>query len=503
MFVVVSPCGCWRSGSPASVSLLARPDDAGVLVQAQFADLLFGDGRYRDAIDFYERAYAGAVGDLRTAMGPRARQDRCCGVRSSSVRAGGSRGVGRRSRPEDAEALALLGDARWSAGQFDGAEEAYGECAGAEPRAGEGAERHGQGLDSRGRLARPSTTRDGRVAAGPREPEFHHTLGFVLERQRRYPEAALAYTNYSNLLPNKDSSEIAAWARQQIKFLRSFGDRQPLAVKSGTEGLVHTIPFRLRNNKIIVSGKVNGRAEMDFVLDTGSEMTRGLEARRRSARASRPLVYTLSAGVGGVGLRGLMVGTMERLQVGTLVVDQVPTLIKNPPLEGLPTQEVESFSPIAFGYSVRIDYTRRVITMARDLPAADADFVLPLRVHRLAMITGHVNGATTVPFVLDTGGEVVSISRSTADAINVVPRRRIGLLVYGTSGWDKEAFLLTGINLAFERVALENHAVPVLNLAAPSVLLGFDLGGIVGHRFLSRYDVTIDLRRSVVRLSTN
>ena len=40
----------------------------------------------------------------------------------------------------------------------------------------------------------------------------------------------------------------------------------------------------------------------------------------------------------------------------------------------------------------------------------------------------------------------------------------------------------------------------VLNLNTPSALLGFHLGGIVGHRFLSKYRVTIDLENSVLGL---
>jgi hypothetical protein len=40
----------------------------------------------------------------------------------------------------------------------------------------------------------------------------------------------------------------------------------------------------------------------------------------------------------------------------------------------------------------------------------------------------------------------------------------------------------------------------VLNLDMPSALLGVQLGGIVGHKFLSRYRVGIDLERSVLRL---
>ena len=421
-----------------AVSVLAAADDPASLVKAQLADLLYGDGRFRDAIDAYDAAYASASGPLRVAMGR--------GLVKSLLRSGEFRRARTTAAeladtaPDDAEVLALLGDTRWSAGQFAAAEQAYAAALAADANQARAISGMARALDSRGRPDEALEHARRAVGLAPREPEFHHTLGFVLERQRRYPEAALAYTNYSNLLPN--------------------------------------------------------------ILDTGAEMT--VVSRRVAQRYGvQPVVYTLSAGVGGVGLRGLMVGTMDRLQIGSLVIDQVPTLIKNPPLQGLPTQEVESFSPLAMGFSVRIDYRRRLLTMARDLPDAAADFVLPMRLHRLATVTGSVNGKTSVPFVIDTGGEVLSISRSTADAIAVVPPRHIGLKVYGTSGWDPDAFLLTGIHVAFDRVALDNVAVPVLNLDAPSILLGFDLGGIVGHRFLSKYDVTIDLRRSEVRLATS
>jgi hypothetical protein len=41
----------------------------------------------------------------------------------------------------------------------------------------------------------------------------------------------------------------------------------------------------------------------------------------------------------------------------------------------------------------------------------------------------------------------------------------------------------------------------VMNLHMPSALLGVQLGGTVGHRFLSRYRVAIDLERSLLRLT--
>ena len=114
---------------------------------------------------------------------------------------------------------------------------------------------------------------------------------------------------------------------------------------------------------------------------------------------------------------------------------------------------------------------------------------------------GTVNGSLPVTFVVDTGGELISISDATAGRIQPeTPYRRIPLRVYGTSGWDKEAFLMPGVDLEFSRIRFSRIPVVVLNLRAPSALLGLQLGGIVGHRFLSKYLLTIDLNRSVVGL---
>jgi hypothetical protein len=172
----------------------------------------------------------------------------------------------------------------------------------------------------------------------------------------------------------------------------------------------------------------------------------------------------------------------------------VPCLIKNPPLGGLPSREPDSFSPLALGLSMRVDYERRQLVMARRFERATYSDQLPMRMHRLAMVRGTINGSLPATFVVDTGGEVISISDAAADLIQPeTPFRRIPLKVYGTSGWDKDAFLMPNVDLEFSRIRFSRIPVVVLNLRAPSALLGFQLGGIVGHRFLSKYRVTIDM----------
>jgi len=95
---------------------------------------------------------------------------------------------------------------------------------------------------------------------------------------------------------------------------------------------------------------------------------------------------------------------------------------------------------------------------------------------------------------------VISISAATAGRVDTGDYRKIPLRVYGTSGWDRDAFLLPGVSLNFDQIEYKNMPLVVLNLRAPSVLLGFQLGGIVGHNFLSHYKVALDMERSELRL---
>ena len=205
-------------------------------------------------------------------------------------------------------------------------------------------------LAARNRLDDALTTAQAALNKDPRDAEFHHTVGSIYERMRRYEEAANAYSSYINLLPNKDRSAKAAWARAEVRFLRAFGSRPPLEHRAGQRpGGCTRCPSASLNEKIIVKARVNRGPLMDFVLDTGSEQT--VISRETARRMGiRPIVNILSAGVGDLGVRELELARLDELELGSLKVQNVPTIIKNPPLVGLPTREMESFSPLALGH---------------------------------------------------------------------------------------------------------------------------------------------------------
>jgi predicted aspartyl protease len=396
--------------------------------------------------------------------------------------------------------MALYGDALWSAGLFEEAEVKYRDALAAVPDLARGHHGLAKSLLARGQTDEGMNEAQTALRLSPRDLEIHHTVGTIYEREHKYEEAANAYSNYVNLLPNKDHSEKADWSRAEIRFLRSFGQRVPFEVDPGADDKVYTVDFRLVNEKVVVRAKVNDSSAQDFVVDTGSENTVITRTTAQKLGVT-PVTYTLSAGVGRVGLRGLQLARLDSLEVGSLKMRNVPVLIKNPPLRDIPVKETESLSPLALGYSMVIDYRSHRLTFGKHLPVEPAEFQLPLRLYRLATVRGVVDRDHQANFVVDTGGEVISISQATAASLSHQPTgRRIPLKVYGTSGWDEDAFLMPGIDLAFDTIQYKNFPVVVLNLDAPSALLGFQLGGIVGHKFLSKYRVAIDLEHSMLRL---
>jgi Flp pilus assembly protein TadD/predicted aspartyl protease len=478
-----------RGGAPGS--------DA--VVQYQIATLLFEETRYSEALEAFRKA---AESDDRSIAVP-AR----IGLVKSALRIGEFTDAQHEARalkqmaPQDAEVLTVDADALWAIGSFDEAEAEYREALARSPGLSRGLHGLARALASHNLLEEAMNSAQAALKESPRDAEIHHTVGAIFERMRRYEQAAAAYSNYINLLPNKDRSEKAAWSRSQVRFLKSFGEREPIALDEKAADQLHTVDFRLIDDKVIVKARVNAQNPQDFVLDTGSEQTT-ISRQTASSTGVRPITYTLSAGVGEVGLRGLQLGRLDSFEVGTLKLSNVPVMIKAPALRGLPKRETESFSPLSLGMSMIIDYGARKLTMGRHLPEERSDITLPMRHHLLSLVKGLINEQHPTYFVVDTGGEVISISTVTAEAINAQPTRKITLRVYGTSGWDRDAFLLPGQRLRFgNAIDYKNFSVVVLNLRAPSVLLGYEVGGIVGHKFLSPYRVSLDMDRSQLRLS--
>ena len=470
-----------------------QSDSADPAAQFQLATEFYESARYRDALGAYERAIRGGDAELES----RARKGKvraALRIAEFDLARTEAEALNIGAAP-DAEAQALLGDALWGSGLFDEADAAYEGALAVEPQSSRARFGLARSLTTRGRLGEALDEARAVAVDAPQDPEIQALIGFVYERMNRFEDAAEAYERYMGLLPDAEDGSMVALARNKIRLLRDFDGRVPLEIDGDPEG-VYRVPFRLSDTKIVMNGRVN-RKNTEFVLDTGSEQTGISVTTARAARIS-PISATFASGVGVPGMRRREIGRADEIQIGDLRIRNVPVSIREQ--ERLPQWQMESFSPLSAGLSVVVDYVQKEAIFSRALPDGEADVRLPMRMNRLPLVRGLLNSSHPAYFVVDTGGEVISISAETALALAMPPVRRIPLRVIGMSGEDADAFLLPGVDLDFNEIEYRKVGLAVLNLRAPSVLLGYRLGGIVGHSFLSDYRVSVDMGRSEVRL---
>ena len=478
-----------------AVAVLSAQAPRDLTGQLARATALYDDGKYSDALKSFVAASESP--EASTALAARK------GTVLAALRVGEFT-VARRAasilstHEADAEALTLSGDALWAAGFFDEADHDYARALVVDPRSGRARYGIARSLSSRSRLTEALGEVERGLESSPGDSDLYAVRGTVLERLNRFEDAARAYDESANLLPTREPAAIAI-ARNRATLLRSFARRPPLDVSDEDANSTHTLPFKLVNNKIVVLGRLNGM-QVEWVLDTGAERT-GISPETASAAAIRTVTSTLTAGVGQPGVRRIRLGRADTVELGSLKVHNVPVAIRAPTIGGAARWQGQSLSPIALGFSVSVDYARKRVVLARVLPESPAaGITLPMRIQPLPLIRGTLNSMHPAYFVVDTGGEVISIGADTADLLGMESARHIRLRVLGMSGPDEDAFLLPGVDLDFQGVSLRRVGLAVLNLRAPSVLLGYQVGGIVGHNFLSRYRVSIDVARSEVRL---
>jgi tetratricopeptide (TPR) repeat protein len=485
----------------AGSAVLVSSDETSPEAYLQLADSQFLETRYRDSADNYRRARDHEAIKAHPALLRRAaagltrsllRQTRFADARTEAARY-------LESHPLDSDALTLDGETLWGVGLFPEAQQRFTDAIARD--ANDTYAYHGlaRALAAQRQFEPALVKADEAIRRTPREVEPRFTRAFILERLHRFDDAAATLREAMTLFPPDEKSDRVALTRSQIKFLEAFRNRKPFEIADDIADKTFTIPFRVERDKIVVKGRFNGGNVIDLILDTGAEMT--VVARRTAERNGvTPTGYTISAGVGERGVRGLMVGRLDQLQIGQFRIKHVPALIKSPSLVGIPRVEADSFSPLSLGMSMTLDYTKKELTFGRHVEPR-GEIELPLYSYRLVMVRGTINDRTPASFVVDTGGEVISISSSMAAMLDKPRARRIPLKVWGSSGWDRDAELWPGLALAFDRIRFENFSTVVLNLRAPSALLGFELGGIVGHRFLSKYHVGVDLKRNRLTLT--
>src|SRR5215212_9504426 len=153
--------------------------------------------------------------------------------------------------PADPEAIALYGDALWGRGLFDEAEQAYHDALARAPRFSRARYGVARALATRSRLSDALDETTTALSTSPDDWDAHALAGNIYERLARYDEAAEEYERYAALVPGDDPLP-AQTALARAMFLRSFKGKPPLSMRPKDAATLHTAPFRLVKNKIVV-----------------------------------------------------------------------------------------------------------------------------------------------------------------------------------------------------------------------------------------------------------
>ena len=189
----------------------------------------------------------------------------------------------REEQPADAFALAVYGDAMWSAGLFEEAERGYTESLALQPGEARGHNGLARVLSARARYDEALEHAMRAVRLAPREADYHHTLGNVYERLGQYDHAATALGSFINLLPKGLADSRAAWAASEFKFLTSFGKQDAVRIRlqSGRRSTRCRSGSRTRRSSSRAASTAAGRS---ISSSTRARNCRRFRARRASGR---------------------------------------------------------------------------------------------------------------------------------------------------------------------------------------------------------------------------
>src|SRR5258706_3741917 len=253
-------------------TLVLRADDQITVgdaeLQFQLGNLLSDETRYREALDAFDKAIhtddpslmlRAREGKVKTAL--RIAEFDLAQKEAELLRA---------SAPVVPEVLALYADSLWSAGLFDEADDVYRQALLINAESSRARFGIARSLATRTKLAEALTEALAALAMAPRDGEIHAEVGNIYERLNRFDEAANAYNNFINLLPNKDRSDKASWTRSQVKFLKAFEGRNSVEVDPEDLDTTHTNQFRLVDDESGIHEEVNVCCRLDLIFASAS-----------------------------------------------------------------------------------------------------------------------------------------------------------------------------------------------------------------------------------------
>lgn len=357
------------------------------------------------------------------------------------------------------------------------------------------------------------------VSLDPDEPDYIFQLGQATSRSQRYREAADAYERFLAIAPKTDSDRRAR-IRGLIDFLRYLGKQSSLYSLAGENKT--SIPVELIDGRPILKVRVNGEKDpLRFVLDTGSGMSVVSEETAKKLGVRPVARGGMARAVGGGGRFEIVYGFLSSLDLGGVIVGNVPVYIRHffdiqNPVDGYLGLAVISKFIASVDYGESVFMLRRptesngsgqwgVPVSGNDALRLDGGVVeIPLRTTASGFLSGEVyleGIERPLNFIIDTGASISVVSEKLAaeeDLGNYVEPTR--MRVYGAAGVANDVKRLRLPKVMLGAFTREQISAAVLDMEPLNETTGFIQNGILGGNFLRHFRVSFDFQRGLIRL---
>ena len=348
------------------------------------------------------------------------------------------------------------------------------------------------------------------VAKSPREPDFLYLLGQSAARQERFDVAADAYDRYLSVAPDVDSDRRAR-IRGLVQLYRRLSGRK-LYLVSGNR--TEDVPMMLSEGRLpIIDVKVNGKGPFRFVVDSGAGFVVISEEISRKLKIRPVAAGGTSRGVSGTGRFNIVYGVIDRLDIGDLTVESIPTYIRKVQDPGKLHIDGYVGLSVLSNFKISVDYEHRTFEVrAKDTitpPATDQDVVVPYRMTNGGMMSVPVDIGKEVPlnFIVDTGASSTVVSRRAYEKFNLETKQHkgVGVRVVGAGGITENVpvVVLDRLQIVGSQSMQDYVRAIVLDLDPINETAGFEQGGIIGSDVLRLFRVEFDFDKGTVLLRPN
>lgn len=349
------------------------------------------------------------------------------------------------------------------------------------------------------------------VARSPREPDFLYLLGQTASRQERYEEAADAYERFLGVAADIDSDRRSR-IRGLINLYRRLNGRNLYQVK-GPRSV--DVPLVLSDSRLpTVDVMLNGKGPFRFVIDSGAGFVVVSEDVARTLKLRRVAAGGTSRGVSGTGRFSIVYGVLDKLALGQMSMDSVPTYIRKIH-ETSQRAKVDGYIGLSVlsHFRIAVDYERRVLELRPadepGQPIAEGDVEIPYRMTNGGMMSVRADIGTEVAlnFIVDTGASSTVVSSRAFERYNLAAKQHKGVAVrvVGAGGVTDNVPVVVLDRLQLQGGGRLHEFVRaiVLDLDPVNETAGFEQSGIMGSDMLRFFRVEFDFARSTIVFRPN